>query len=174
MHKPSVTEVIGQVVDSRWFTEESAKRGTAVHSACAYLDQDDLDEGSVSDAISGYVKGWSLFKSETSHGNGFEAIEQRLSDGRYTGKPDRIIPEMRTENGLVVSGGVLDIKTGPIQWWVGLQIAAYCHLAGKEVGMAVSLNKKGSYKVKVYLAPEIQRSFKLFMALLSIWELKNK
>jgi hypothetical protein len=172
MKKPSVTEVVGQVMDSRWYTPEGAKRGTDVHAACAYLDEDDLDESSVSEDIRGYVEAWKKYKSESP--SEFEFIEKRFENELYTGKPDRVISESSTKYGLRVSGGVLDIKTGPINKWTGLQIAAYCELTNARVGVAVAIKKTGTYKVKVYLAQELQRNLHVFKGLLGYWHWKHE
>jgi hypothetical protein len=166
--------VIGQVVDSRWFTEESAKRGTAVHQACAFLDEDDLEESSVSDSLHGYIEAWKKFKVETGIVE-FEAIEERVENGSFHGKPDRVIAKGRTPNGNhEVSAGVIDIKTGAIPKWASLQLAAYCDLTGKRVGMCVGLKQDGRYTCKIYLAQEISESLQVFYALLAVWKWRNK
>ena len=78
---PSVTQVLALsgIADVSgiplYRLERAAAVGTAVHAACHFLDEDDLDLESVHPEIVGYVLAYQLFKTDT----GFlpRAIEQR-------------------------------------------------------------------------------------------------
>lgn len=147
---PSVTQVLTLAgIDdvSRiplHFLERAAAVGTAVHEACEFLDQDDLDLDSLDPLIVGYVLGYQKFKQET----GFvpSVIEQRgvsESQGlRYGYCVDRL--------GLLDGQPVLiDIKTSSKKspaWAV--QTAAYAEATNCEgLRLVVHVAKDGSYKL---------------------------
>lgn len=55
---PGVTEILDGLglVDTRWFTEESRRRGSAVHAAVHYHLEGDLAWSTVDERIKGYVE----------------------------------------------------------------------------------------------------------------------
>ena len=120
---PSVTEILKSVglIETTFYTEEARRRGSAVHSACEYWDQGDLDEDSVDPAIAGYLQSYIKFRQVS----GFqdpEWIEMPLMSkcGSYAGTPDRVLisrPRI-----------LLDIKTGPHQYWHKWQGALYLNM----------------------------------------------
>jgi hypothetical protein len=70
--------------------EHARQRGTAVHAACHFLDEGDLNWATVSPEIEPYVRAWERFKKET----GVELLEIEKPDytmrrwdspGRQTG-----------------------------------------------------------------------------------------
>ncbi len=63
---PGVTEILQSVgiIDTTWFTEESAWRGSVIHKCCELDDLGDLDEASVVEEAKGYLEAWRLFKRE--------------------------------------------------------------------------------------------------------------
>lgn len=146
---PSVTQVLTLAgldelanVPRRCLVRAAAV-GTAVHQACEFLDQDDLDLDSLDPEIVGYVLGWQEFKRE----NDFSpvVIERRgiaVGEISYGFCLDRI--------GVLGDREVLlDIKTGQkaaASWAV--QTAAYA-LAEEFDGprLSVHVSKDGTYQI---------------------------
>jgi hypothetical protein len=123
--------------------QRAADLGTAVHLACAYLDEDDLDLDSLDPAIVGYVLGYQRFKQQ----RGFSPVVIEQRGVVSTGLPygfclDRI--------GILDDKEVLiDIKTASRKqnWW-GIQVAAYAQAVEfKGERLAVHVAKDGSYKL---------------------------
>lgn len=165
---PSVTTILRDcgLVDSRYFDEYSATRGSAVHLACAYFDMGDLDESSLDPAIVGYVEAYKKFRREVNLT--FFSIETPLHSELYgfAGTPDRVIPGM--------VGGVLDIKTGQPQPWHGAQLAAYVILADKPkqaTRYGLYLKADGTYKLETY---RDRHDFDVWNAALTLWHFKHK
>lgn len=101
--------------------ERAAQRGRAVHAACHYLDDDDLDWATVSPEIEPYVRAWERFKAET----GVELLEIETPRCHATlgfaGTPDRIVrfgPHV----------GTIDLKTFKPGEVTGVQLAGYSYL----------------------------------------------
>jgi hypothetical protein len=98
--------------------EHAAQRGKAVHAACHYLDDGDLNWATVSPEIEPYVRAWERFKAET----GVELLE--IETPRYhatlgfAGTPDRIVK-------FGPNVGVLDLKTFNPSDVTGVQLSAY-------------------------------------------------
>jgi hypothetical protein len=117
---PHVTAVIGaaHLVDTAHFTDDARERGTAVHLACQYLDQDDLDESSLADDVAPRVASYKKFLAEMRPV--IIAIEQTVEHPtlRYCGRLDRIVE---------INGrrGVLDLKGPWMSPTFGMQCEAY-------------------------------------------------
>ncbi len=120
---PSVTQIIGLtgMIDTQWFTEAAAWRGSVVHRCCELDCKGTLVEATVDPAAFGYLAAWRAWKQ----GVGFvsDQIERRRyhADLGYCGTPDRI--------GTLPDGvrAVVDLKTGVAQKWHALQLAGYAH-----------------------------------------------
>src|ERR1043165_3114073 len=63
---PSVTEILkgAGLVDDRWWTEAGRWRGSAVHAACWYDDEGDLDETTLDPKLQNYLQAYRKFKTE--------------------------------------------------------------------------------------------------------------
>lgn len=100
----------------------AAERGKAVHLACHYLDDDDLEWGTVSAEIAPYVRAWERFKDDT--GVILNAVESPRWNATYgfAGTPDREV---------ILNGkkGTIDLKTYKPDDVTGVQLAAYSFLA---------------------------------------------
>ena len=98
--------------------EHARQRGTAVHQACYFLDEGDLDWATVTPEIEPYVRAWERFKKET----GVELLE--IETPRYdatlgfAGTPDRIV-----RFGPI--SGTIDLKTYKPTDVTGVQLSAY-------------------------------------------------
>lgn len=117
---PSVTTVIKDagLIDTEWFTDQSAIRGTYIHLACRLIDDDELDETTVDERVRPYLDAYQEFmalqKPEWIY------VEHRVYDPTYgyAGTLDRA--------GIIGGQKVLiDIKSGACPPSVSLQLAAY-------------------------------------------------
>lgn len=145
---PSVTQILRGVgiIDDRWFKSPHATRGTYAHKACHFYDENDLDFETLDDIVKPYVEGYINFR-ETS---GFKPtlIEKIVFDpySWYAGMLDR--------TGILNGEAVLiDIKTGSLPGWVGLQTAGYLKALQNEIGpvphkrFALQLKSDGKYNL---------------------------
>lgn len=119
---PSVTTVLKDAgrIDATWFTEDSRQRGSYVHQAAHYLDQDDLAEESVDPRYAGYVQAYRRFLTWARPVWTF--VEHRVCDETYgyAGTLDRA--------GCLQHDGrhyIVDIKSCVRPASVGIQTAAY-------------------------------------------------
>ena len=154
---PSVTQVLS-VFDSYAgvpanILAEAADRGTAVHRATELYDADDLDFGSLDDALIGYVEAWMKFLDDKKPE--LVAIEKRTYHPKmgYAGTLDRE---------LILDGflSVLDIKscfkmmpsTGPQTW--AYMDAENAHRKAKadhiKKRYGLQLKRDGNYELHLY------------------------
>ncbi len=170
---PSVTQILqaAGIIDTSWFTEQAAWRGSVVHKCCYLDDEGILDEASVAEEAKGYLDAWRLFKAQVPMN--FVASEQPLCSGLYAGTPDRD-----------AEWAVVDIKTGAILPWVGLQLAAYSELIRQAAPLAtrpvhafdryaVRLGKDGRYNVQHFAVRDYRNDLGIFRAALSIYYWRN-
>lgn len=141
---PGVTEILDGLgfIDTRWFTEESRRRGTAVHAAVHYYLEGDLHWPSVDERIKGYVEAAIAFLDDSK----FEAVEVEkrvLHQGApvYAGTLDVVGRFAGVEC-------VADWKSGAFSVVTGLQIAAYdLALGGKRRRrIGVQIRDNGKYR----------------------------
>lgn len=132
------------LIDSRFFTEDAADRGTYIHAACELVDRDDLDF--VEPEYDGYVAAYGLFLRDARPN--WLHLEHVVYDATlgYAGTADRV--------GLLNGAwAVLDIKTGPPAPWHGLQLAAYGRLLPGPTGLRpvrydLYLAETGTYRLE--------------------------
>lgn len=152
---PSVTHILSKLglIEEEWFTEESRNRGTAVHEAIHYLNEDDLDWSSIRPDYLGYIEAYERFCKES----GFEPLgaEWLLAHKKlhYAGALDAF--------GLMVGEKlVIDYKTGGPAPWHCFQGAGYIELLRDNAGelgltdediperaLVCHLRKDGNYKL---------------------------
>lgn len=152
---PSVTQLLKLVTAGMFdnipedVLEHKRQIGVAVHKACELLDQDDLDEESLSPVLVGYVDAYKRFKTETN----FEVIlnERKIihKSLNYAGTLDRM--------GILNKKKVIvDLKTSAVlSDWVGLQLAGYgmaltSHTNEQYKRCALQLKPDGTYRFKEY------------------------
>lgn len=173
VERPSVTQVIYQagLIDDRWWSEEARNRGKAVHIACHYLDEGDLDIESVDEAHRLYVRAWERFKADARFTP--KLIEHRIFHPTYgyCGTLDR--------TGTIEGGAtiLLDIKTGLAERWHGIQLAGYANSfdkPGRFRRLTVLLRRDGTYKVHEYSATEYRDHWNTFRACLAISNFKQE
>ena len=115
------TDVIRRagLVDPRWFTPEARERGRIVHKIAELEDRGKLDLSSIDPRLVGYAEAYRKFKRETRFRPFL--IEWRFHDRvlDVCGTLDRLGEAFEDEVLLV------DLKTGDVDDWVGLQLVSY-------------------------------------------------
>jgi hypothetical protein len=175
--RPGVTTVlkVAGLIDDQWCTEAARRRGSAVHAACHYLDEDDLPESWLeSSPHAGYVRAWLKFKVQT----GFRPslIEHRVFHKKlgYCGTLDRAGSFRSSEPS--EPDTVLDIKTGEAQRWHRIQLAAYANcldVPGRYRRMTVLLRADETYAIVEHHPREFREAMNVFGAALVIYGEKN-
>lgn len=171
-HLPRVTGILKDagLIDTTWFTAGACERGSAVHLACQYLDEGDLDISSLDPQLEGYVRAYCAWKHD-SNITGIQWIEMPMQDplGMYRGTPDRVLitrPRM-----------LADLKTGqyhPSHKW---QTAAYVNCLQDPYSysrIGVYLTKDGKYSVREFPKTEYRDDLNIFMAALTIVQAKKR
>ncbi len=170
---PSVTEILrgSGIVDDRWFTSAGTWRGSAVHMACWFDDQNDLDEAALDPALPGYVEAYRKFRADTE----FEAtdIETPVYNDLlgYAGTPDRIgkLGQKRL--------CLLDIKSGASSKVTRYQTVAYVACLAsprKYTRMEVRLQPNGKYFLQVYEPKDFDRDFQKLQAIVVMFHLRRE
>jgi len=147
---PSVTQILAGagLIDYSMYqgAEYAAARGTAVHLACQYWDEGDLDYDGLDPEIVPYLDAWIRYREDS----GFKPklIEHMVSCDMppFAGLLDRF-GEIKEVDCLV------DIKTGQPHPATALQLAAYAEglgVLGACKRIAVYLRNDGKYKVERY------------------------
>jgi hypothetical protein len=171
---PSVTDILRSagLIDASWFTPQAWMRGRAVHLACEYYDQGDLDEETIDPEIAGYLEAYKRYRACAGQAGNNEWIEIPRQDkmGTFAGTPDRVIAARPK--------GIIDIKTGAPQPWHRIQLAAYVSMMDDPFGysrLGLYLRPDGSYKVREYPKSEYISDLSIFQAALTIhyWRQRN-
>jgi hypothetical protein len=169
-HVPGVTSVIVRagLIDTTWYTEESANRGKAVAAATHYDDEGELDNDSVTPLVAGYLAGWRRFRAESDLK--ILAAEEIVfhPHHRYAGTVDRHVRLHGRE-------AVLDIKTGGPLPAHGIQLAAYALAISPLIRLrrfAVYLTIDGAYRVREYASANDAGVFLSCLAI-SNWKASN-
>lgn len=167
----SVTQYLklAGLIDSDWYTEESRQRGSAVHAAIFYRNQNDLDESSLHPIVAPFVAAYDKFVADT----GFvpELVEHRVYDpiwivagtldaaGTWKLGPDKI---------------VIDFKTGNIEPWARLQLAQYeACLNERHRRFGLQLKPDGTYRLsEEYRDREDIRTFRAIVSIVN-WRIQN-
>ena len=168
---PSVTDIIRPYINSDWFTEESSKRGSAVHASCAaYLLK--LYAPPLQDEYRGYFESFKRWADAVIED--VILVEKRLIDEKlaFCGKPDMVV-KLKGDKGFSLP----DIKTGQatLRAWQ-IQSAAYRHLArvnGIETsrGFPIRLKEDGSGILPIIdYSKNIQKDFNVFQGLLNSYK----
>lgn len=147
---PSVTQVMQKagVIDTRWFTEWAAERGSRVHKIIQYHLEGDIDEDSIDMNDRPYYDALLKFEREVPHL--VHEIELKVADETrgFAGTIDMV--------GSFEKFGVtiVDWKTGPPTRAVAVQLSGYAVALKATTGMtartllAVQLKPDGTYRIK--------------------------
>jgi hypothetical protein len=116
-HVTDILRVAG-LVDARWFTEEGRARGSAIHLAARFLDEDDLDWESVEPDVLPRLRQYQRFLDEKKPE--ILAIEESVENVplQYCGTLDRRVRFDGQE-------GIIDLKAPSKQAWQAIQLAGY-------------------------------------------------
>ncbi len=170
---PSVTEILvgAGIVDIRWFTELGRWRGSAVHAACWYDDDSDLDEESLDLQLRPYLQAYRKFKSET----GFQptAIEQSLHHELlgYAGTPDRI---GKLGDGRPCLPDLKSCASSKATRYQTVGYAACLPSPRKYVRMEVRLQPNGKYSLQVYEPKDYDRDFQKWQSIVDVFTLRKE
>ena len=151
---PSVTEVCRFLAydyksSQPWLAEAAARRGTAVHEACALIDYGEIPEETPE--IAGYLKAYRRFLAD--YAPDWELIEHPMGNAElgFAGMLDRYG---------AIDGALtlLDIKTGQLHnAALSAQLTGYGNLLYAERGiapdqtLALKLSKDGTYELRPVL-----------------------
>jgi len=142
---PSVTQILKPLYDFSAIPpdvlQRAAEYGTALHKTVELYLKDDLDEGSLDDALKGPLaafKEWQQAFSEVEDGCDNPVIETFCYHPRlkYAGTPDLAYPY-----------SVIDIKSRPVNMLTDpIQLAAYDHFGkGNRARYVLELKQDGTY-----------------------------
>lgn len=172
---PSVTQIIAPMYDFKGIPEDVliAKRdlGRAVHTACEYDDEDDLDDSTIDASMAPYIAAYRAFKRDVKPVVVMNERKLYSRKYRYAGTIDRRF---------IIDGQpwTVDLKTtATMSPAVGLQLAAYDRLAQEEIGEksrmgALQLKPDGKYKLHPFTKTG---DFAVFLSLLNVhnWKAQN-
>lgn len=181
---PSVTGILraAGLVDEQWFTDESRDRGSAVHLAIQYLDEDALDEESLDERVKPYVNAYRKFKTDT----GFEPLPiiDQVNDAEVIAEARRFQPKYGYAGtidriGIFRNGRkvILEIKTGAAHPTHRLQLAAYQAMLdkpGEYIRLVLRLEKDGTYIVNEFSLTEYPQDFQVFASCLQVVRFKKE
>ena len=150
---PSVTQVLSDagVVDYTALPphvrESALWRGTLVHQATQLFDEDDLDWDTLDPELAGYVRAYADFRKHTGLTPILREHRGHNACWGYAGTLDIV--------GKVPDGRIwlVDIKSGGMPKWTGLQTAAYLELDNIPADLhaaeryALQLGKNGTYRL---------------------------
>lgn len=169
---PSVTEILvgAGLVDVQWFTDAGRWRGSAVHAACWYEDENDLDEANLDSRLAGYLAAYRRFKAET----GFivEINEEKVCHELlgYAGRYDK--------RGIYAKGpALIDLKSGAPSKVTRYQTAAYAGCLPsprKYTRMEVRLKESGKYSLQVYEPKDFDRDFAVWQSIATVFHLRKE
>ena len=166
---PSVTNILQKTgfIDTKWFTEYGRERGSCVHQIIHWHILGELDEGTVDPVLQPYLEAWKSFEKDTGYQSLY--VEHSLVSPEYgfAGTPDNI--GILNENDAVV-----DLKSGSVSDWVGIQTAGYEILSGLKLHrFALQLKGDGKYILKEFKDRNDINIFKSAMACYQ-WQRNHK
>ena len=144
----TILKVTG-IVDGRWYTPGSAARGKAIHKILEYIDNDELDWGSVDERVYGWIEAYTKFRENYP----FKILESEApiyhKQNLYACTPDR---RVQFED---KAFGLLDFKTGGEEKWHQIQLTAQqeaqeSHKRKVDYLYGVYLKDTGGYKCVAY------------------------
>lgn len=175
---PSVTQVLEAAGISDFsgvpaeVLDRAKMRGTAVHEACWYDDQKDLNEATLDPSLTGYVNAWRKFRDEQQIE--IKLIETRVYNSQgFAGTFDRLVTMPKWGEAM------LDLKTGEETPSWRIQLAAYVKgfygkLSPKCRRGAVKLRKDGSYQLCWYEMKDMARDWNVFAGALAVYQYRKE
>ena len=172
----SITELIKHHYPHNWGSQSDKQRGSAVHRACHYYNEDALKLDSVSPELMPYLEGWKAFK-EMYKPEIIFSEHKLISDVWQIGGTFDVLADIILRNNKKPSLVLLDIKSGQEHFTHGIQLAGYSFLVQSLIGLKIKeawgvyLTKEGRFKIKIYNEPCWMT---WFMALLNKYTLEKK
>jgi hypothetical protein len=166
------------LIDDRWYTEYGRWRGSAVHKACHYFDEGDIDRRTLDPAIKPFVADWKDFRERT----GFTptVIEKACYSSlhNFCGTPDRVGYFSLWQKGEepTVLADIKAYPSGQVPAWVRYQLAGYGYLIdpGRIFHrFAIVLTGKGP-TVESYDMEDYVEDVNDFLACIRVARLKEK
>lgn len=167
-NRPSVTTILGPLIDKTYFTDLARERGSLVHLACEYYDLGDLDFESLDPAISGYVQGFVEYRRHYPVREEWIEIPRLDGLGQYAGTPDRVIIRPPKE--------LIDLKTGEPAVWHRMQTAAYVNMFPEPMSFrrySLYLKADGRFKLIEHPLSDYPMDIAAFRAAMLIYEWKK-
>jgi len=141
---PSVTGVLKDLgfIDTRWYNDEARDRGTYVHAACTFIDEERLNWKKVPEQYQGYLKAYIAWKDYTKFRIQSNEVLVSNREFWYAGWVDKVGILWRHKT-------IIDLKTGGEADWHKLQSAAYglC-FPRKPQRYTLYLKEDGKYSMK--------------------------
>lgn len=163
MPVPSVTSLLVEFgyIDTSFYREWHAWRGSVVHKCCELLDLDELDESSVDQRIRPYVDAYQLFKSDLDFRP--VAVERRIYHPRLkvAGTFDRV-------GWIGKFPALVDIKSGRPHKATAIQTAGYAGAFDKALlfrRFAVWVRIDGKYQMHEYEPASYAWHWSIFQSL---------
>lgn len=174
---PSNTQVLTAegLIDKTFYSEDGRERGTRVHAACWFADEGKLDWDTVAEDERGYIRAFEKFKRESEWITDFNELPVWGSPGFGTRLDLLGVGVFKVGDTFLRRRAVVDIKTGVVPPWVGLQTAGQkmavveriqaqdeawsAHLEYinghpyPELRFALKLNRNGTYRLKEFNDP---------------------
>ena len=157
----SVTQALSMVgvIDKTWYTDHGRNRGTAVHDALMYDDENDLDEVGLDKEVLPRLRAWRKFKVES----GIKILQSEIPvahpDLPYAGTPDRVVEWKGIK-------GIIDIKSGGKESWHALQTMGYALCFDEPMDRySVYLKGNGRYTLEKHID---RRDRAVFLAIISV------
>jgi len=159
---PRVTEILKNagLIESAFFTDETRDRGSAVHAAAHYLDENDLDWPSVDPSVLPRLRQYQKFKDDVKPE--ILAMEEQVVNEplQYAGRLDRRVKINGRE-------GVLDLK-GPSECaWHRLQIMYYVACFPRQLARWALYLSDARYKLVEFRGREDWEACKAILILTS-------
>lgn len=164
---PSVTSILKMELGSFQYGDNYyAQRGTAIHQACQYYDEGDLDEQSLDPLIKPYLESYKNFLKEIKIKILQNEMKRYHPKYLYAGTLDKIAD-------LEGKKILIDIKTGGKHIQYKWQTAAYAEMVKDELGKVE--------RYLLYLAPDKyifepqtgKNDFQEFLALFAAFQIKK-
>ena len=155
--------------------ERARWRGSAVHRACWFDDEGTLDEEKLAAEVWPYLLAWRAAKDTlgiTITSRDFLAIEAPIYHAilRYGVTPDRLI---RRPDGMCCA---IDLKTGSLQPWMAIQLAAQVMAVGgswyHRIACRLAPSRTPPFIYRIYPRSEIAADFAVFQGALAIYNWK--
>lgn len=165
----SITQILSQagIIDSTWYTEESAQLGTRIHRLTEFMDTNDLNLETISVTARPYLNAYKEFKNTS--GVKIHKIEYQCYSSIYriAGTVDRVV-------NFQGHPAIIDLKTGLKSKWHSLQTAGYALILGADYERYnLYLSKTGTYRLDQH---RNLKDFDVFIAALTLvnWKTHGK